>query len=190
MRKVVICTGGLCPATLHKRFVKPYAGSDGPGGRKVPEIMSGGTSVSKCILQKAMRYILILLILITTIDYSYAQTSNSKECAFYYDSTGNRKIYTSVDKMPAYDDSGGFPVHLVSEVTMDSIPEMSDTKGAVTFIVETDGKITNIKIIDTINAEIDKQVIDFIKCSDKWLCGYCNGSAVPVEMLIPYRFEY
>ena len=137
-----------------------------------------------------MRHLMISLILIMTINFTYSQTNNFNDCTFYYDSIANRKIYTFVDKMPEYDNKTGFFVNLVSNIELDSIPEMIDIKGAVSFIVEIDGKTSNIKIIDTVNEKFDKSIIEFVRNASKWECGYCNGIAVPVEMKIPYRFEY
>ena len=111
------------------------------------------------------------------------------DCSHYVDSITNRKVYTFVDKMPEFGNHKGFLVNLVSDIEIDSAFTIVDTKGQVEFTVETDGKVSDVKITDTINQEIDKEVFDFVVKS-KWKAGYCDKRPVPVRMIIPYRFDF
>ena len=140
---------------------------------------------------KNLNYLLFFIILISLSNYANSQIDNlSSDCTYYFDSIVNRKIYTFVDEMPVFDNKTSFLVNLVSSLEIDSLIKMNDTKGVVSFIIETDGKTTNIKIIDSINKSIDERVIDFIEKTKKWKCGYCNKKPVPVELKIPYRIEF
>ena len=91
--------------------------------------------------------------------------------------------------MPEFNDKSGFIVKLVSSIKIDSIPMIIDTNGRVEFIVEIDGDVSNVKIADTIDKQIDMEVFDFVTRS-KWIPGFCNKEPVPVKMVIPYRFEF
>jgi hypothetical protein len=37
---------------------------------------------------------------------------------------------------------------------------------------------------------IDKQIMELIQKWDKLPVGYCKGNPVPIEMKIPYHFDY
>lgn len=91
--------------------------------------------------------------------------------------------------MPEFSNHKGFIANLISDIEIDSVFTVTDTKGQVEFIVENDGKVSDVKITDTINQEIDKEVLDFVVKS-KWKAGHCDKRPVPVKMIIPYRFDF
>ena len=55
----------------------------------------------------------------------------------------------------------------------------------VSFIVETDGTLSNIQIVKKLEAEMDKEFIRVVKAMPKWKPGKQNGQAVRVKYMIP-----
>ncbi len=58
----------------------------------------------------------------------------------------------------------------------------------VTFIVEKDGRITNIKILKGIGGGCDEEVISVIKNMPPWTPGTQKGKAVRVQFNMPVNF--
>ncbi|MFC2152847.1 energy transducer TonB [Bacteroidota bacterium] len=137
-----------------------------------------------------MRQIFVFLFTLCLTVNVQGQNENDKDCTFYFDSISNRNIYTLVDRMPKSSENSNLEVKIASGLEMDSIPNITDTYGEVTFIVETDGSISNINIINSVNKVIDQDVINYFKKTNKWKCGYCGETPVPVEMIIPYNFKF
>jgi|SRR6218665_132014 len=55
------------------------------------------------------------------------------------------------------------------------------------FIVDTDGSLTNIKLLRGINSSIDEEAIKALKSSPKWIPGEQNGQKVKVLYSIPIK---
>nr|MBC7611571.1 energy transducer TonB [Pseudopedobacter sp.] len=59
----------------------------------------------------------------------------------------------------------------------------------VSFVIETNGEITNLKILRGIGAGCDEEAIRVIKKSPFWSPGYQNGRAVRVSYIMPIVFR-
>jgi len=59
----------------------------------------------------------------------------------------------------------------------------------VDFKIDMDGKVCDIYIHETVNAELDSEAIRIIKSMPKWTPGYHNGVAVSVKYRIPINFS-
>ena len=59
----------------------------------------------------------------------------------------------------------------------------------LSFIVDENGNVKDIKIIKSINLIMDKEAIRIIKLTDKlWIPGKENGEPVAIEMFVPVKF--
>lgn len=58
----------------------------------------------------------------------------------------------------------------------------------VQFIVETDGTLTNFKILRSLDATLDKQAIKILKNMPNWSSGKCNGEKIPTYFVVPIKF--
>ena len=72
-------------------------------------------------------------------------------------------------------------------------PEVCRTLGIqgvvqVEFVVETNGSISNIKILDPVYRDLDEEAIRVISASPKWKPGKQMGRAVRVFYQIPIKF--
>ena len=70
------------------------------------------------------------------------------------------------------------------------VPEKyKDTTGKLilSFVVDKDGSLTDVKIPRGINSVIDNEVLKFIKASPKWIPGEVKGEKVKVSYAIPIK---
>jgi protein TonB len=68
-----------------------------------------------------------------------------------------------------------------------NIPEKGENSGKIylSFIVETDGKITNIKLLRGINPEMNQEAMRVMKLSPKWIPGKIGEENVRAKYSIP-----
>ena len=57
------------------------------------------------------------------------------------------------------------------------------------FVVEKNGKIKDIEIIQSVHPLLDNEVIRVILKMDRWVPGYRNGEPVRVQYYTPYTFR-
>jgi len=65
------------------------------------------------------------------------------------------------------------------------------TEGTVvaSFVIETDGTISDVKIIRNVSPALDREVIRLLKLTDgKWTPAVQNGKKIPIEVYLPFRF--
>lgn len=73
-------------------------------------------------------------------------------------------------------------------------PEAAKMKGLqgtvlVTFVVEKDGRISNIAIQQSVDPELDKEALRLVLMMPKWLPGTSGGNAQSTRMTIPITFK-
>jgi protein TonB len=59
----------------------------------------------------------------------------------------------------------------------------------VQFVVDAEGKISEVKTIKGISAECDKEAERVIKMMPPWKAGKQNGKPVKVRFVLPIRFK-
>ena len=97
-----------------------------------------------------------------------------------------------VEQMPEYP---GGPMELMKflseTVKYPKEAEKKGTQGRVvaTFIVETDGTITNVKVVKKVSDELDAEAVRVINAMPKWKPGMQKGKAVRVKYTIPVTFR-
>ena len=74
-------------------------------------------------------------------------------------------------------------------------PEAAQLKGIngrviISFVVEQDGSVTNVKVLQSINPLLDAEAVKAIESSPKWSPGFQRGKAVRVRFLIPLVFSF
>ena len=71
------------------------------------------------------------------------------------------------------------------------VAEENGIQGRVicTFVVETDGSITDVKIVKSVNPALDKEAVRVISSMPKWKPGTMKGEAVRVKYTIPVTFS-
>lgn len=119
------------------------------------------------------KLILLFLLLSTFIGFS----QNSVE---------DNRIYTKVDVMPEYE--GGietFYKYIMINYITPNINKSIKGQIVVQFIVEKDGSLTDIKVVEDLGYGTGEEAVRLIKKSKKWIPGYNDGQPVRVRYTIP-----
>lgn len=140
---------------------------------------------------KKNRPILILICLIFSI-FTKAQTDSS--FTHSRDSLKNLKhdaIYSIVEQMP---DFPGGQEKLNKFLLQIKYPRAARKKGVsgkvyVTFVVNSDGKIKNVKILRGLGYGLDEEVLRVVNKMPDWIPGKQNGKEVSVQFNLPVNFN-
>jgi protein TonB len=102
-----------------------------------------------------------------------------------------REIFTVVEEQPQY--PGGEETRI--KFLQDNIkyPEEAKELGIqgkvfVTFVVETDGSITDVKVLRGIGGGCDEEAIRVVKSMPRWIPGKQRGVPVRVQFNLPIKF--
>lgn len=101
-------------------------------------------------------------------------------------------VYTIVEQMPEYKD-GNDAMHSYIAANL-KYPEAALKKGEegvvyLTFVVEKNGALSNIKILRGVSKELDEEAIRVVKTMNKdWSPGIQRGEKVRVIYNLPVRF--
>ncbi len=102
------------------------------------------------------------------------------------------KSFDVVEQMPEY--PGGMQ-ELMKFLSMNvRYPEAAHKAGVqgrviVKFIVETDGSLSNVKVVKKVSDDLDGEAIRVVSTMPKWKPGMQNGTAVRVNYTIPITFR-
>lgn len=93
-----------------------------------------------------------------------------------------------VDEMPEF--YGNLRKFIIERVRYPQIAKENGTEGTVgiSFVVETDGSIGNIKIINAIGDGCTEEAVRVVKLMPKWKPGKNKGQPVRVVFTIPVKF--
>jgi protein TonB len=71
------------------------------------------------------------------------------------------------------------------------LQEKTTLQGRVilTFVVERDGSLTDIKVVRGIGSGCDEEAVRALKASPKWKPGIQNGKPVRVQYSVPVAFS-
>lgn len=101
-------------------------------------------------------------------------------------------VYTDVDKKPAFEGgSSAFVQYLVSNLQYPPAAREGNVEGRVmvNFIVERDGRLSNISILQGIGGGCDEEALRVMKNAPAWLPGEHKGQKVRVQCTIPITFK-
>ena len=102
------------------------------------------------------------------------------------------QIFTNVEVLPTF--PGGleqFGKFLSKNLRYPNLARENNIGGRVTvsFVIETNGELTNLKVLRGIGAGCDEEAIRVIKKSPLWSPGYQNGRTVRVSYIMPIVFR-
>ena len=102
------------------------------------------------------------------------------------------KVFDVVEQMPSF--PGGQSAlfqWLSSNIKYPVVAEENGVQGRVivTFVVERDGSITDVKVVKSVDPSLDKEAVRVTKSMPKWIPGKQNGSAVRVKYTLPVTFR-
>jgi len=106
-------------------------------------------------------------------------------------SSSGEQVYNSVEKMPTF--PGGDEARIDFMMKNLKYPEQAKKNGVqgkvfVTFIIDTDGSLSNVKVMRGIGAGCDEEAVRVIKLMPKWTPGLEKGKPVKVQFVLPIKF--
>lgn len=103
-----------------------------------------------------------------------------------------RMVFTVVESMPSYPGGNVARIKYLSEcITYPQMARESGIQGRVfiTFVVERNGTITDVRILRGIGGGCDEEAIRVIKNMPNWTPGKQRGKAVRVQFNMPILFK-
>lgn len=102
------------------------------------------------------------------------------------------KVFEVVEQMPSF--PGGDKAlleYLSSNIKYPVVAQENGVQGrvVVSFVVEKDGSITDVKVVRSVDPSLDKEAQRVVKSMPKWIPGKQNGSAVRVKYNVPVSFK-
>ena len=102
------------------------------------------------------------------------------------------KVFDVVEQMPQF--PGGPQAlfeYLSKNIKYPVVAEENGIQGRVivTFVVERDGSITDVKVAKSVDPSLDKEAQRVVKSMPHWIPGKQNGSAVRVKYTVPVTFK-
>ena len=140
---------------------------------------------------KAIKYLLIGALMIVFSNATMAQT-NSGDSANKIEGDSVR-IYEIVEQMPSF--PGGNQAlfeYLSKHIHYPVVAEEKRIQGRVivTFVVERDGWITDVRVAKSVDASLDKEAVRVVRGMPRWIPGKKkNGKAVRVKYTVPVTFS-
>ena len=101
-------------------------------------------------------------------------------------------VYTIVEQMPEFPGGNEKMVEFISSNTQ--YPQEAKEKGVqgrvlVNFVVDTDGSITDVKVMKGIGSGCDEEAVRVVKSMPKWQPGRQRGEVVKVAFTLPFVFK-
>ncbi len=101
------------------------------------------------------------------------------------------EVFTVVENMPQY--TGGDEARMKFLMANIKYPESAKQEGLqgtvyVSFVVEQDGQIANVKILKGIGKACDDEAFRVVSAMPKWIPGKQKGQAVRVQFNMPIKF--
>lgn len=128
----------------------------------------------------SLKVALMMLVLLFSFMTSTAQTKK------------NNMLYDVVEVMPQF--PGGQIAMLQYIMKNIKYPEQAMKEGiqgrvTVSFIVEKDGRVSNVRLLRSVQSSLDKEAVRVVKSMPKWTPGKHNGKPVRVRFNIPVMFK-
>ena len=104
----------------------------------------------------------------------------------------NSKVFDVVEEMPQFP---GGPSALFEYIAQNiKYPVVAEENGVqgrviVSFVVERDGTITDVRVIKSVDPSLDKEAQRVVKSMPYWIPGKQNGSPVRVKYTVPVTFK-
>ena len=104
----------------------------------------------------------------------------------------NQKVYDVVEQMPEF--PGGMPAliaFLQNNVKYPADAEKQKVEGKVmvSFVVETDGSISDVKVMKKVFPSLDAEAIRVVKAMPRWTPGKQKGKVVRVHFSLPIAYR-
>ncbi len=139
-------------------------------------------------MKKNILFILIFL----SSKCVHGQVDKQEMCKIVHDSITNRGYYLFPETPPKYPDESTelMMAFIKNNVTLPRRAYESDERIFFAFIVETNGKLTFLKMLKPYDdEEIKNEIIKVVKKMPKWTPGTCKNKPVPSLFVLPMKFK-
>jgi len=142
-----------------------------------------------------MKKTLFTLIALSFVLLVKAQSDSSKDVTIDqpdFQKPNDSQIFTSVEHVPEY--PGGlneFGRYLGRSIVYpkSAIDHHIQGRVIISFIVERDGSLSDIKVVHSVSPDIDNESLRVMRNSPKWKPGTQNGRTVRVAYSVPISFS-
>jgi TonB family protein len=100
-------------------------------------------------------------------------------------------VYIRVEKQPEYNGGNDARIKFLAEnIKYPEVAKKSGLQGTVfvTFIVQADGAVTDVKVLRGIGGGCDEEAVRVVKMMPKWTPGQEKGKDVAVKFNLPIKF--
>jgi protein TonB len=120
---------------------------------------------------------------------SFSKDSDTIRCIPYTDSISKTEYYVFVDSMPQY--TGGQDDMIEYFMTNFQYPQeiIACCRIIIGFIIDANGKMTDLKIIRSLQDDFDKEALRVLRLMPDWKPGECDGQPVSVRMTFPISIK-
>jgi periplasmic protein TonB len=120
---------------------------------------------------------------------SFSIDSDTLRCIPYTDSISKTEYYVFVDSMPQY--PGGQDEMINFFMSNFQYPQEIDAccRIVIGFIIDANGKMTDLKIIRSLQDVFDIESLRVMRLMPDWKPGKCNDKPVPVRMTFPISIK-
>ena len=139
----------------------------------------------------------IILLMMTVGDIACAQNvpliiDPDKVDQYLAERKDTINVYDCVEQMPSFP-GGSQKLKEFIEENLRYPKELEETcvqgRVIVRFIVERNGKLSNVKVVKSVHPALDKEAIRIVKLMPRWIPGRQNGITVRVKCYIPIIFR-
>ena len=139
----------------------------------------------------------IILLMMTVGDIACAQNvpliiDPDKVDEYLAERKDTINVYDCVEQMPFFP-GGSQKLKEFIEENLRYPKELEETcvqgRVIVRFIVERNGKLSNVKVVKSVHPALDKEAIRIVKLMPRWIPGRQNGITVRVKFYIPIIFR-
>jgi len=102
------------------------------------------------------------------------------------------KVFEAVEQMPSFPGgAGALMQYLSSNIRYPVVAQENGVQGrvVVSFIVEKNGSITDVNVVRSVDASLDREAVRVVKSMPNWIPGKQNGQAVRVKYNVPVSFK-
>ncbi len=121
---------------------------------------------------------------------NYADTTALSNAVNAVNANDRPEDFQAIAQLPEY--PGGmvaFMKWLTDNLKYPKQGSNNDGRVVVQFIIMKDGSISDLKIIHSLNARCDNEVLRVFRMMPKWKPGTENGKPIPTQMVLPINFK-
>ena len=104
----------------------------------------------------------------------------------------NQKVFDIVEQMPEYPGGQAALFEFICKNVKypdDAVKKKVEGKVFVTFVVDTDGKITDVSLMRKVFPSLDAEAVRVISAMPNWIPGKQKGQVVRVKYTVPIMFR-